>query len=165
MVGPFIEALMGKVGRVILYFYRDHALVLNVIILIYGVFMFSAWTNLLRIYRYLIVEMAKAAHTSEELNRKKSNKKIRKVIGIPWEKAIDTSPFPFIARMGAIVPRRKTVENLKLLFDEKDLADKTLLALQGAKIQQMMPSTRKMLQRELEQREQERAAKSKTKPE
>ena len=94
MVGPFIEALMGDVGRAILYFYRDNALVINVIILIYGVFMFYSWNNLLRIYRFLIVEMAKGAHTSDELNRKKSNKKIRKIIGIPWEKAIETSPFP-----------------------------------------------------------------------
>lgn len=152
MVGPFIEALMGEVGRAILYYYQDNALVINTIILVYGVFMFYSWNNLLRIYRFLIVEMARDAHTSEELNRKKSNKKIRKIIGIPWEKAIETSPFPFIARIGAIVPKKKTVENLQLLFDEKDLADQALKALQGAKIQRMMPSSRKMLQREMEQR-------------
>ena len=155
MVGPFIEALMGDVGRAILYFYQDHALVINTIILIYGVFMFYSWNNLLRIYRFLIVEIARDAHTSEDLNRKKSNKKIRKIIGIPWEKAVETSPFPFIARIGAIVPKRKTVENLQLLFDEKDLADQALKALQGAKIQRMMPSTRKMLQREMEHKKQE----------
>ncbi len=154
MVGPFIEAIMGDVGRAILYFYQDNSLIINVIVLTYGFFMFAAWNNLLRIYRFLIVEMAKGAHTSEELNRKKSNKKIRKIIGVPWEKAIETSPFPFIARIGAIVPKRKTVENLQLLFDEKDLADKALKANQGAKIQRMMPSTRLMLKREMEQREQ-----------
>lgn len=154
MVGPFIEAMMGDVGRAILYFYQDNALIINVVVLIYGLFMFAAWNNLIRIYRFLIVEMARAAHTSEELNRKKSNKKIRKIIGVPWEKAIETSPFPFIARIGAIVPKRKTVENLQLLFDEKDLADKALKAIQGAKIQKMMPSTRLMIKREMEQIEQ-----------
>lgn len=159
MVGPFIEALMGDVGRAILYFYQDYALPINTIILIYGVFMFYSWNNLLRIYRFLIVEMAKGAHTSDELNRKKSNKKIRKIIGVPWEKAVETSPFPYIARIGALVPKRKTVENLQLLFDEKDLADKTLKALQGAKIQRMMPSNRVMLQREMDRRKEERAAK------
>lgn len=157
MVGPFIEALMGDVGRAILYFYQDNSLIINVIVLTYGLFMFIAWKNLLRIYRFLIVEMAKAAHTSEELNRKKSNKKIRKIIGVPWEKAIETSPFPYIARIGALVPKRKTVENLQLLFDEKDLADKALKAIQGAKIQKMIPSNRLMLKRELEQREQKSA--------
>ena len=156
MVGPFIEALMGDVGRAILYFYQDNALIINTAILIYGVFMFYCWNNLLRIYRFLIVEMAKEAHTSEELNRKKSNKKIRDIIGVPWERAIEASPFPYIARIGAVVPKKKTVENLQFYFDEKELADQVLKALQGAKIQRMMPSTRKIVQRELEERNQKK---------
>jgi hypothetical protein len=164
MVGPFLEALMGDVGRAILYFYRDNALVINAVILIYGVFMFASWQNLVRIYRFLVVEIAKDAHLSDELNRKKSNKKIRKIIGIPWERAIEQSPFPYIARMGALIPKRKSVENLQSLFDEKDLADQALKALQGAKIQRMMPSSRKILQRELDQRQQDRAEKEKAHP-
>ena len=153
MVGPFIEALMGEFGRSILYFFRDNALIINPIILAYGLFMFAAWSNLVRIYRFLIVEMSKEAHTSEELNRKKTNKKIRDIIGVPWEKAVEASPFPFIARLGAVVPKRKTVENLQVMFDEKELADHVLKALQGARIQRMMPSIRKMGQRELDHRQ------------
>lgn len=159
MVGPFLEAFMGDLYRSILYFYQDNSLILSSIILAYGLFMFAAWNNLLRIYRFLIVEMAKDAHTSEELNRKKSNKKIRKIIGVPWEKAVEASPFPFIARIGALVPKRKTVENLQLLFDEKELADNVLKALQGARIKRMIPSTRKMLKRETDQRKEKQAAK------
>jgi hypothetical protein len=152
MVGPFLEALMGKAGRAILYFYYDNAIIINIFLLAYGLFMFAAWQNLVRIYRFLIVEMAKAAHTSEELNRKKSNKKIRQIIGVPWEKAVEQSPFPFVARVGALLPKRNTVENLQRFFDEKDLADQVLKALQGARIQRMMPSSRKMLQKEMEER-------------
>jgi len=163
MVGPFIEALMGDAGRAILYFYQANELIINSIILVYGLFMFVAWNNLLRIYRFLIVEMAKSAHLSDELNRKKSNKKIRKIIGIPWEEAIEASPFPYIARIGALTPKKKTVENLQLLFDEKDLADKALKALQGARIQRMMPSNRLMLQRELDRRKEKSAEKKKNK--
>jgi hypothetical protein len=159
MVRSFVEYILGDFGRQILYYYEANAFWINIIILIYGLFMFAAWQNLVRIYRFLIVEMAKAAHTSEELNRKKSNKKIRKIIGIPWEKAVEQSPLPFIARIGDLAPKRNTVENLQGYFDEKDLADKTLRALQGEKIQKMMPSTRKMLKRELEQREQNSADK------
>ncbi|MCK4489385.1 MAG: hypothetical protein KAU23_03945, partial [Anaerolineales bacterium] len=124
MVRSFIEAMLGEVGRQILYYYEANAYWINVIVLIYGVFMFAAWQNLVRIYRFLIVEMAKEAHTSEELNRKKSNKKIRKIIGVPWEKAVEQSPIPFIARIGDLAPKRNTVENLQGYFDEKDLADK-----------------------------------------
>jgi len=152
MVRSFVEYILGDFGRQILYYYEANAFWINIIILIYGLFMFAAWQNLVRIYRFLIVEMAKGAHTSDELNRKKSNKKIRKIIGVPWEKAVEQSPLPFIARIGDLAPRRNTIENLKLYFDEKDLADKTLRALQGEKIQKMMPSTRKMLQKEMEER-------------
>jgi len=88
MVRSFIEAILGEVGRQILYYYEANAYWINVIVLIYGVFMFAAWMNMVRIYRFLIVEMAKEAHTSEELNRKKSNKKIRDIIGIPGSKRI-----------------------------------------------------------------------------
>ena len=56
-------------------------------------------------------------------------------------------------------------ENLQLLFDEKDLADKALKALQGAKIQRMMPSNRAMLQREMDQRKEKQAAKDNKKKE
>jgi hypothetical protein len=155
MVGPFIEALIGEFGRSILYFFRDNALIINPIILAYGLFMFASWMNLVRIYRFLIAEMAKEAHTSEELNRKKSNKKIRDIIGIPWERAVEASPFPFVARLGAVVPKRKTIENLQVMFDEKELADHVLQALQGARIQRMTPLTRKMAQRELDHRKKE----------
>ena len=157
MVRSFIEAMLGEVGRQILYHYEANAYWINVIVLIYGVFMFAAWQNLVRIYRFLIVEMAKEAHTSEELNRKKSSKKIRKIIGVPWEKAVEQSPLPFIARIGDLAPKRNTVENLQGYFDEKDLADKALRALQGEKIQKMMPSSRRMLKKELEARKKKSA--------
>ncbi len=157
MVRSFIEAILGEVGRQILYYYEANAYWINVIVLIYGVFMFAAWMNMVRIYRFLIVEMAKEAHTSEELNRKKSNKKIRDIIGIPWEKAVEQAPFPFLARIGDLAPKRNTVENLQGYFDEKDLADKTLKALQGENIQKMMPSSRRMLQKELEERKKKSA--------
>lgn len=161
MVRSFVEVMLGEVGRQILYYYEANAFWLNWIVLIYGVIMFASWMNLVRIYRYLIVEIAKGAHTSDELNRKKSNKKIRKIIGIPWEKAVEQSPLPLIARIGDITPRRKTAENLKRYFDEKDLADKALKVLQGEKIKKMSPSTRKMMQREMDERKQKLAAEDK----
>jgi len=158
MVRSFVEAILGEVGRQLLFAYEANAYWINWVVLAYGVIMFASWLNLVRIYRYLIVEMAKEAHTSDELNRKKSNKKIRDIIGIPWEEAVKQSPLPFIARIGDLLPKRKTVENLKKFLDEKDLADKTLKALQGERIQRMSPSTRRMMQRELEEKKAKEAA-------
>ncbi|NQS92179.1 MAG: hypothetical protein HQ574_07175 [Chloroflexi bacterium] len=161
MVRSFVEAMLGEFGRMLLFTYEANAYWINWIVVVYGIIMFASWMNLVRIYRYLIVEMAKGAHTSDELNRKKSNKKIRKIIGIPWEKAVESSPFPLIARIGDLVPKRKTVENLQNYLEEKDLADKTLKALQGEKIQRMAPSTRRMMLREMDERKKELAAKDK----
>ena len=152
---------MGDVGRAILYFYQANELIINSIILIYGVFMFYAGitsfafidSSLWKWPNQLIYPMSCG---------KKSNKKIRNIIGIPWEKAIEVSPFPYIASIGALIPKRKTIENLQLPLMKKIWRIKPK-ALQGAKIQRMMPSNRKMLQREMDQRKENRAAKKKKK--
>ena len=152
MLRPLIEGLLGEFGRQLLYTYEANAYWMNWIVLFYGLIMFASWQNLVRSYRFLIVEMAKEAHTSDELNRKKSNKKIRQIIGVPWEKAVEQSPFPFVAKVGDLIPKRNSVENLQKFLDEKDLADKTLKALRGEKIKRMMPSYRKMMKKEMDER-------------
>ena len=150
MVREFIESILGEFGRQILYFYEANACIINAVVLTYGVIMFGSWMNLIRIYRFMILEIAKGIHTSEDLNRKKTNKKIRDAIEIPWEKAVEQSPFPLIGNMGSLIPKRKTVENLKLYFDEKDLVDKAMNALKGQDIRKMSPSSTKILRKELE---------------
>jgi len=150
MVREFIEAILGEFGRQILYFYEANACLINSIVLTYGVIMFASWMNLIRIYRFMILEIAKGIHTSDDLNRKKTNKKIRDTIEIPWEKAVEQSPFPLIGNMGGLIPKRKTVKNLKLYFDEKDLVDKAMNALKGEDIRKMSPSSTKILRKELE---------------
>jgi hypothetical protein len=152
MVRAFIEMLLGEWGRQLLYFYEANACMINSVVLVYGVLMFLSWTNLVRTYRYLIVEMAKQVHTSMDLNRKSTNKKVRDSVMIPWEKAVEISPFPFIGRMSGILPKRMTVENLQAMLDEKDLAEKAINALKGEHIKKMAPSIRLMRMREMEMR-------------
>lgn len=150
MFRAFIEMLLGEWGRQLLYFYEANACLINSIVLTYGVIMFAAWTNLVRTYRFMILEIAKSVHTSEDLNRKDTNKKIRDTVEIPWEKAVEQSPLPIIGNMGSLIPKRKTVENLKLYFDEKDLVDKAISALKGKDIRKMAPVSAKILRRELD---------------
>jgi hypothetical protein len=121
--------------------------------------MFLSWNNLVRIYRFLIVEIAKNVHLSEDLNRKTTKKQVLKSVEIPWEEAVEQSPFPFVARLGALIPKRKTVENLKIYFDENDLAEKALKALKGEDIRKMAPMTRKLHLRELEHRKKKKEEK------
>ena len=150
MVRAFIEMMLGEWGRQLLYFYEANSCIINSFVLAYGVLMFISWTNLVRTYRYLIVEIAKQVHTSVDLNRKSTNKKVRESVIIPWGEAVKISPFPFISRMSGLTPKRMTVENLQELLDEKDLADQAINALKGTPIKRMAPNIRKMRQREVE---------------
>ncbi len=160
MVRSFVEAILGDVGRQILYFYEANSCLINSIVLTYGVFMFAAWNNLVRIYRFLIIEVAKKVHEAEDLNLKTTNKQIRESVEIPWESAIELSTFPLVARLGAVIPKRNTVENLKIYFDEKDLVEKAIRVLKGENVRKMAPMSRKLLQRELAIREEARKNKS-----
>lgn len=150
MVRAFIEMLLGEWGRQLLYFYEANACIINSIVFTYGVLMFISWNNLVRTYRFLIVEVAKQVHTSEDLNRKSTNKKVRDSVVVPWEEAVKLSPFPFISRMSGLLPKRMTVENLQGFFDEKDLAEQAINALKGVPIKSMAPNIRKMRQREID---------------
>jgi hypothetical protein len=140
--------MLGEVGRQMLYFYEANSCAINSVVLTYGVIMFAAWTNLVRTYRYLIMETAKKVHLSEDLNRKATKKKVLDSIEIPWEEAVEHSPLPLVARMGALLPKRKSVESLKIYFDENDLVDKAIRALKGEDIRRMSPTYRELLDRE-----------------
>lgn len=155
MVRAFVEMLLGEWGRQLLYFYEANACIINSFVLTYGLLMFLSWTTLVRTYRYLIAEMAKQVHTSMDLNHKSTNKRVRDSVTIPWEKAIEISPFPFISGMSGLIPKRLTVENLQAFLDEKELAEQAVKALRGEHIKKMAPNIRKMRLRELEEKQEE----------
>jgi hypothetical protein len=148
MIRSFVEAMLGEYGRQILYFYETNACVLNTIILTYGLFMLLAWNNLVRVYRFLIIEVAKNVHLHENLSRKSTNKRVRDTIQIPWEEAVKKSPYPFVARIGALLPKRMTVETLQMYFDEKEIVDWAIKLLKGENIRRMTPRSRQLIERE-----------------
>jgi hypothetical protein len=151
MVRSIIEFLLGEVGRQILYFYEANACLINSFVLTYGVIMFAAWTNLVRIYRFMIITIAKNVHVSEDLNRKSTRKKIRDTAKIPWEDAVEASPMPIVGRMSGLIPKRKTVENLQVLIDEDELIDGALRVLKGEDVRRMAPSSKRMREREIKE--------------
>ncbi|MBN2044555.1 MAG: hypothetical protein JW757_06005 [Anaerolineales bacterium] len=158
MIRSFLEMMMGEVGRQILYFYEANACVINSVVLSYGLFMFLCWNNLVRVYRYLVVEVAKTVHLNEDLNRKSTNKRVREMINIPWEKAVEAAPFPFVGHVGALLPKRISVETLQLYFDDKEIVDLAIKLLKGAHIKTITPSSRKLGARLREQKNAERKA-------
>lgn len=147
MIRSFIEAMLGDFGRQLLYIYEANAFIINSVIVIYGLFMFLAWNNLVRVYRFLILEVAKTVHLDEELDRKSTNKRIRDTVMIPWDKAVEVAPFPFIGHVGALLPKRMSVENLQLYFEEKEIVDRAMKLLKGTHIKRLTPSSRRIGER------------------
>jgi hypothetical protein len=150
MVRSIVETLLGEVGRQILYFYEENALVINIIVLIYGFFMLYSWLNLVKIYRYLVIQVAKEIHLHPKLDDKSKIKSVLKTIDIPWVEVVNKSPFPFVGRIGGLVPKRKTVSSVKNLLIEEDVAKHALEILNGASIKKIMPSYRRMINKEME---------------
>ncbi|MFN2143974.1 MAG: hypothetical protein ACK2T7_01415 [Anaerolineales bacterium] len=142
MIRSFLEMMMGEVGRQMLYFYEANACVINSVILTYGLFMFLCWNNLVRVYRYLVVEVAKTIHLDEDLGRKSTNKRVRDTIEIPWQQAVEIAPFPLVGHVGALLPKRMSVETLQLYFDEKEIVDRAMKLLKGTHIKAIAPSSK-----------------------
>lgn len=157
MIRSLIEAMLGDFGRQILYFYEANAVLINSLVLVYGLFMFLSWNNLVRVYRFLIVEVAKSIHLSDGLSKKSTNKRIRDTIEIPWEKAVGAAPFPFIGRLGAFWPKRMSVEVLQMYFDEKEIVKQAVKLLEGTHLRSMTPSSRQLTEREREKKAEAKA--------
>jgi hypothetical protein len=151
MVRPFIEMLLGEVGRQILFFYEANALVINTVVLTYGLLMYAAWINLLRIYRFMVVDIAKQIHLNEKLNRKSTVKRAQDNINFPWEVAVKHSPLPIIGRIAGLIPKRKTIENLKYYFDEKELVADAIAVMKGQNIYKLTPNFKKIMDKETEE--------------
>jgi hypothetical protein len=151
MVGYIVDVMLGQVGRAILHFYQAHALVISLLLLAYGMTMYTSWMTLLRIHRYLVVEVAKGIHLHAQLNRKSTVKQVRDKVGVPWEAAVKAAPFPLIGRMAALIPRRKTLANVQDLLDEKEIIEQAFDLLGGVKIRRIMPSYKRMVSKEVSQ--------------
>ena len=154
MVRSFIEMILGGVGRQILYFYEDNAMIINLLVLTYGLIMYAAWMNLVRTYRYMVIELAKQIHLDEKLNRKSTVKRAQDTVDFPWQSAVENSPMPLISRISGIIPKRKTVENLQYYFDEKDLISDAIDVLKGANIYKKTPNFKKIMKKEVSETKQ-----------
>ena len=148
MVRIAVETLLGEVGRQILFFYEAHSFEINLIVLTYGIILFFSWSNLVKIHRFLVIEIAKQIHTRGDLDKDSSPKKVLKKVHIPWEKAIEKSRFPFVAKMSGLWPRRKSVAVLQEMLIDFDLAAHALAVNNGANIRKISPNTKHMYERD-----------------
>ena len=149
MIRPMIEALLGEFGRQLLYFYEANQLILNFVVLTYGLIMFLSWSTLIRIYRHMVLLISMQIEENPDLGKKSKVSKIRKQITVPWQEAVDAARFPLVANNGGLIPTRKSVAAVQRLFDEDELIKHALEVLNGENIRKIMPSYRLMVKREL----------------
>ena len=151
MIRGLVEGLLGPLGRQLLFFYEANSLPINTIVILYGFIILMSWTSLIRIYRHLVVLVARQIHENPDLDRKSSVKRIRETVEIPWQEAVDAATFPLIARQTALWPRRRTVENARALLDEDEIAPHALDVLKGTPMRHIRPSFQLMRKKEVEQ--------------
>jgi len=140
MIRAIIESVMGGIFRAILQFYETHALPLNVIVLVYGLIMLMSWLNLVRMYRYLVVAMAKRIHQHPNLSPKSSVKKVAETIPIPWDEAVKASNFPLIGSQVMLVPLLSSAAGLQRILNRDELIGHALDVLNGADPRKVMPT-------------------------
>ena len=140
-----VEGLLGEVGRQILFFYEAHALTINLLVLTYGLIMLMAWLALTRIYRHLVVLVAKEIHLDTRVNKDSSIKQIRSTIKIPWKEVVNAARFPIISGQTGLFPVRKSVESVQSMLDEDELITHAIAVLNGENPRKIMPSYKQML--------------------
>ena len=145
MVREVVEGLLGEVGRQILFFYEAHALTINLLVLTYGLIMLMAWLALTRIYRHLVVLVAKEIHLDTRVNKDSSIKQIRSTIKIPWKEVVNAARFPIISGQTGLFPVRKSIKNVQSMLDEDELITHAIAVLNGENPRKIMPSYKRML--------------------
>jgi hypothetical protein len=145
MVRVVVEGMLGAVGRQLLYFYEANALTLNLIVLSYGLLVLMAWLALTRIYRHLVVLVAKEIHLNTQVSKDSSLKQIRSTIKIPWKVAVNAARFPLIAGQSGLYPVRRSVKNVQAMLDEDELIAHAIAVLNGENPRKIMPSYSRML--------------------
>lgn len=149
MIGPFIESMLGVWGRALLHYLQQNAAVVSLIAVAYGSFMLMCWVTMVRIYRYAVLKVASQIHVDPELSKKMKPRKLEQEIEIPWQAAVEAARFPFVARQGALWPKRASASTLAALVEDREVIDDALKLLRGTPIGRIHPQYRLMRQREL----------------
>ncbi|GAB4471327.1 MAG: hypothetical protein Kow00124_08240 [Anaerolineae bacterium] len=130
MVRAIIESFLGPYGVRVLEFYETNSLIINSVVVLYGLIMVLAWTNLVNIRKRLVAAILEQIERSDtEIAEDSKVKRLLKAVSIPWEEAVAQARYPLIARQMALLPQRKTVERVRELISEEDLAKEVLRVL------------------------------------
>lgn len=116
MIFAFIRSLLGEFGRAILDFYIENSLLINSIIVVYGICVVFAH----RSYTLTLEKIKNILGVENEIGSEKINKLIDKS-KMDWEEVHSVSRFPFIAIPGRIWLQIRNTDTLQRLFSHENL--------------------------------------------
>ncbi|HQE17567.1 MAG TPA: hypothetical protein PK607_03620, partial [Aggregatilineales bacterium] len=88
MLYALIETYLGPIGRAMLHFYIENSLVINTLVVAYGLVIVMSWTNLVSIRKRLVGAIAAQIVQNPALNAQSKVKRVLKEVDIPWQAAI-----------------------------------------------------------------------------
>lgn len=159
MIRGLIESMIGDAGTSALRFYEAHALLIGSLIVLYGVLMYLSWSNLVRIYRYLVLAAAATLtpdETAVQSRGRHGAKASRPKTGrpgsaeLPWEEAVASARFPLVSRRAGLLPIRKSIAAAQSIIDERELWEHAQMVARGANIRRVAPEYRLMGPRQVE---------------
>jgi hypothetical protein len=117
MIFGIIRGFLGEFGRAVLDFYLANSLIVNSLILIYGLFIFFSRQNYLAIWRKILL---KVGFDPEKQNHKlKISKSLYEEID--WQEISSSIWFPFITAPGNWSFKVKNEKILKVLFSLENI--------------------------------------------
>lgn len=123
MVRTLIKMALGPYGRAVLAFYEAHSLVINLLVVAYGLLVFACWRNLMSIRDGLVVSMVEGLEAANFEIRDLAPGDILAKLPVDWEGAAKDARLPWVAGRLALWPRRVAPDTLKALIDEEDLVE------------------------------------------
>lgn len=123
MIDALTRTFLGSAGSAALDYYRQNALWINSLILLYALLVVFARRNYRVILETLISDFYQKY--GEKL-AKKSRGEIRGLLeksNIPWEDGIKTGWFPFVAASQGFIIHPKSLKTLQRLFPLDTLVD------------------------------------------
>ena len=123
MVDVIIRSFIGQWGGRILDFYVENSLWINGLILLYFVIIVFARRNYRTIIISLVLDLKeKYGNKLKGENPKQISRQLTR-LDIPWEEALRTSSFPFVAPPGGFRPYLKNEKTFHKLLSNETLAE------------------------------------------
>ena len=122
----WVKSQTGAWGPALLDLYFQNAGWINAVVVAYGLLLLLSWQNLSRVIDALADQILEQAREIK-VNRKEGSKPVIVHLDdfqLSWERAFTFSKFPFVAKGSGFFIQRSSLENVRAMISERDLAQR-----------------------------------------